>query len=86
MKKEKSTINRIFWISICVLLTIYALSIIFTLLWGLVSSLKNQKEFLFDSSSWLGFPILDPTVKWNSRNQFFKLSNYLQIFEDYHLV
>lgn len=86
MKKEKSVANRIFWISLCVLLSVYALSIIFTLLWGLVSSLKNQQEFLFDSSSWLGFPTLDSAVQWNSRNEFFKLANYKSIIEDYHLV
>lgn len=86
MKKERSVANRIFWISLCVLLSIYALSIIFTLLWGFVSSLKNQQEFLFDGTTWLKFPTLDAAVKWNSRNEFFKLANYQRILQDYHLV
>lgn len=84
--KDKSVINRVFWISICVLLSVYALSIILTLFWGLLSSLKNQDEFFYNPSSYLGFPILDSSVKWNSREQFFKLANYRQILADYHLV
>lgn len=84
--KEKSIVNKVFWISICVLLSVYALSIIFTLLWGLLTSLKNYDEFMYNPSSWLGFPTLDSEILWNSRNEFFKLFNYREILADYHLV
>ncbi len=86
MKKEKSIANRIFWISLCVLLSIYALSIIFTLLWGFGASLKNEDELLFNSAGWLSFPTLDSSVSWNSRNTFFKLANYQQIIVNYPKV
>ena len=84
MKKEKSTINRIFFISICVLLSVYALSIIITLCWGFLSSLKHQDEFMFYDYSYYGFPTLGKDKNPNSRKEFFQFFNYQQVVQSYH--
>lgn len=85
MKRDKSVASKIFIISLCVLLSIYALSIVLTLLWGLLSSLKSPYDFLVNNN-WLGFPTLDKANLGNSRETFFKLANYQVIVKDYHLV
>lgn len=82
MKQEKSTINRIFWISLCVLLSAYALTIIVTLGWGVLTSLKNNNELLpLYGENWLGLPRLEGQV--NSRKELFQLYNYQQIIKYY---
>ncbi|MBR2341465.1 MAG: carbohydrate ABC transporter permease [Clostridia bacterium] len=84
-QQNKSISNRVFIIIVCTVLSIYALSIILTLLWGLLSSLKNQYEFMF-YQNWLGFPTLDENMLPNSREEFFKLWNYQVIVKNYHYV
>ena len=71
-KQEKSIATKIFVITLCVLLSVYALSIIFTLVWGFLSSFKNPYEFMFNKN-WLGFPTLDKSNLANSREHFFGL-------------
>ena len=84
-KQEKSIVNRIFVISLCALLSLYALSIIVALLWGFLSSLKNPYDFSINNN-WLGFPTLDKNNLANSREHFLGLLNYKIIFKDYHLI
>lgn len=85
MRRSKSVVNYIFITALCVLLSIYALSIIATLLWGFINSFKNPYEYMFNDN-WLGLPTLDPNNLANSRKHLFELYNYGQIFEFYHLV
>ena len=58
-KQEKSIINKLFIIFLCVLLVAYTLSMIFTLGWGFLTTLKNPMELEGKIQNWLGFPILD---------------------------
>ena len=85
MRKPKSIVNKIFVISLCVLLSLYALSIIFTLVWGFIASFKNQYEFMF-YNNWLGLPTLDASKIPNSREELFRFANYRTIIRDYHLM
>ena len=71
-KKETSIANRIFVISLCTLLSLYALSMIGTLLWGFMTSLKNPMEMEGKNPNWLGFPVLDSNELVNSVEHFFK--------------
>lgn len=82
-KKETSIVNKIFVISLCVLLSLYALSMIMTILWGFMTSLKNPLELDPATNNWLGFPILDSNEMINSTEHFFKLENYVSIFKNY---
>ncbi len=84
-KKEKSLFNKIFIIVICVVLSVYAISILFPLIWGLMTSLKNPYDIFFNDNI-LGFPTLDANNPSNSRDYFFSLFNYQIIIRDYHLV
>ena len=84
-ENNKSLANRIFIYTVCALLTVYAISIILTLAWGLLSSFKNQNEFTFHNN-WLGLPTIDPNVLRNSRKEVFELWNYQSIIRDYHFV
>lgn len=77
IKKEKSVINKIVIIFICVLLAIYALTIISTLAWGLLTSLKSKADFLYAANK-LGIPSLEL-----SKDEFFKLKNYITILEQF---
>ncbi len=85
MKKDKSVANKIFIISVCVLLSVYAVSIIITLFWGLLSSFKGPYDFMLNKN-WLGFPTLDESNLANSREYFFKFMNYQTIVKNYYLV
>ena len=82
-KKETSIANRIFVISLCTLLSLYALSMIGTLLWGFMTSLKNPMEMEGKNPNWLGFPVLDSNALVNSVEHFFKFKNYTAIFDAY---
>ncbi len=82
-KKETSVVNKIFVISLCVLLSLYALSMIMTLVWGFMTSLKNPMELEGKNPNWLGFPILDESKTTNSIKHFFEFENYATIFKNY---
>ena len=82
-KQEKSIINKLFIIFLCVLLVAYTLSMIFTLGWGFLTTLKNPMELEGKIQNWLGFPILDANEKTNSIDYFFKFKNYTDLFEAY---
>ncbi len=81
-KKETSVANRIFIISLCVLLSLYALSMIGTLVWGFITSLKSPSEFEGATTNWIGLPTLDPSSADDSSEYIF-FKNYLRIFETY---
>ena len=76
-KKEKSVLNKVIIIAICVLLAVYALTILSTLAWGLLTSLKSKADFLFADNK-LGLPALEL-----SRDEFLKLKNYATILEEF---
>lgn len=84
-KKEKSIINKVLIILICVVLSVYAVSMIVPIVWGLLTSLKSTGDFFLDANV-LGFPNLDAEVRWNSRETFFKLSNYKVVIENFQLM
>ena len=86
-KQETSIVNKIFVISLCVLLSVYALSILFTLWWGLLSSFKSVYDYdPHFNANVLGFPTLDESNPFNSIKQFWGLENYKIIINDYHKV
>ena len=86
-KREKSIVNKIFIIALCVLLSAYALSIIFTLLWGLLASLKSSYDLSGRyGKNLLGFPNLDENNPYNSIKEFFHLANYELIISGYGAV
>ena len=85
MRKERSMVNKIFIISLCVLLSVYSISIIYTLFWGLLSSFKNYYDFMIHHN-WLGFPTIDASEVVNSRAEFFHFENYRVMVRDYYLV
>lgn len=79
MKRNKGAINKIVIIISFVVLTIYMVSILFPLLWGLLTSLKSSMDF--DTlRNVLGFP-----DKEFSSDEMFKLSNYTALFKDISL-
>ncbi len=84
-KQETSIVNKIFIYSLLILLSVYVISMIFTLGWGLLTSFKHRNEFTFNQN-WLGLPTLDPTVRFNSRKEVFELANFKRIVDDYHFV
>lgn len=84
-QQEKSFINKIFVVTLLVLLSIYALTIIAALLWGLITSFKSPYDIQMNNNI-LGFPTLDPNNFDNSREEFFGLKNYLILARDYHIV
>lgn len=84
-KKEKSVFNKVFIITILIILSVYAVSIIFPLVWGLITSFKNPYDIFFNDNI-LGFPTLDSSNPANSRDYLLNLFNYQIIIRDYHLV
>lgn len=76
-KQEKGIINKIFVISVCIFLTIYALALLFLLGWGLLTSLKSRTDFLF-AENILGLP----NLKY-SKDEVWRLANYRLILENF---
>ena len=76
-KQEKGIINKIFVISVCVFLTIYALALLFLLGWGLLTSLKSRTDFLF-AENILGLP----SLKY-SKDELWRLANYKLILDNF---
>ncbi len=87
MAKNKKAIkmtpaNIVFVVVFCIVLIIYALSMIYPLLWGLNTSLKNRYDFNINvGGNVLGFPTLDATDVNNSREQFLHLANYKAVID-----
>lgn len=77
MKKQTGAFNKIFKITLCVILAIYALSMILMLFWGLLTSLKSYADFGRNGNV-LGFP--DPKT---SKDELFKLANYKLILDKF---
>ena len=81
-KKETSVANKIFIISLCVLLSLYSLSMIGTLIWGFMTSFKNPLELDPATNNWLGLPIMDANKMVNSIDYIW-FKNYIIIFQNY---
>lgn len=81
--KTKSASDKILFTVIIVLLAALTLFLIITLLWGLMTSLKSERDYL---KNMFGFPNLDPTYKRNSREQFFHLQNYVDVLNNFVLT
>lgn len=79
-KQEKGIFNKVFVISVCVLLALYALALLFLLGWGLLTSLKSRTDFLF-SENVLGLPNME-----FSKEELTQLSNYKLIFENFNFT
>lgn len=86
MKKgysKKDTGTRITIIVLCALLIVFCLVVLIPLIWGLNTSLKSKLDFFkVGNDNVLGFPTLDKENKFNSRNEFFKLENYVKVFKE----
>ena len=79
-KQEKDILNIVFVISVSVLLSIYALTLIFLLGWGLLTSLKSRMDFLF-AENVLGLPNME-----FSKDELTQLFNYKLIFENFNFT
>ena len=96
-KTEKSKIANIIFAIIFAILIIYALFVIITLLWGIMTSLKSIEDinggfYFYTKKNILGFPDLNASHVWvdpetgeeyiyHSRREFFQLFNYRQVIE-----
>lgn len=76
MKKKKSVINIIFITLICVLLSLYVATILFSLAWGLLTSFKSDIDFSTVRNYW-GLPSLE-----FSANEI-KFGNYNVVAENF---
>lgn len=87
-KQEKSIVNKIFITVFCIVLSIYAISIILTLCWGLLASVKGPYEYAPHINNWLGFPTLDESkLSYEYGATYLKdLKNYMDVFNNYDLV
>ena len=79
-KQEKGIFNKVFVISVSILLAVYAFAMIFLLGWGLLTSLKSRTDFLF-AENVLGFPNLE-----YSREELLHFENYKLIFENFNFT
>ena len=82
-EKSKSVSDRILFTVIIVFLVALTLFLVVTLLWGVITSLKSERDYL---KNMFGFPNLDPAYKRNSREQFFHLQNYSDILKNFSLT
>lgn len=81
--ETKSVSDRILFAAIIVLLVALTLFLIITLTWGLLTSLKSERDYL---KNMFGFPNLNPEYKRNSREQFFHLKNYSDVLKNFVLT
>ena len=82
-KIGKSVVTRVVVYVLCGLLILYSATLLLSLYWGLITSLKNAYEFSsLEVNNKVGFPILDKNAKLNSREEFFRLKNYVLIFQN----
>jgi ABC-type glycerol-3-phosphate transport system permease component len=86
MKKgysKKDIGTRITVVVLCTLLIVCCLFVLIPLIWGLSTSLKSKLDFLrVGNDNVLGFPTLDKNNKFNSFDAFFKLENYVNVFNE----
>ncbi len=87
MAKMKKTIkmtpaNIAFVVVFCLILAIYALSMIAPLVWGLNTSLKSFDDYKYNINI-LGFPTLKGDI--NSKQELLRLSNYKLVFNNLSL-
>lgn len=78
--KKIDWVKTIFICLICTILVLYTLSLILTLLWGLLTSLKSHIDFEI-----YGNLINIPSLKW-SETEFLKFGNYTKIFKDFKIT
>ena len=76
-KKEKNVINIVFVVLVLTLLVTYALTIVFTLGWGFLTSLKSRNDYMLLNNR-LGLPNLE-----FSHEEFWQLKNYRLIIESF---
>ena len=99
MKKrvERNTVTTVIFAIVFAILIIYSLSVIITLLWGVMTSLKSLEDInggfnFYTEKNILGFPDLNASHVWidpetgeeyiyHSRREFFQLFNYKQVIE-----
>lgn len=85
-KNVKNTINP-FMIIVCILLAVYAFTMIFVLIWGLNTSLKHYSDFGNPERNVLGLPNLEiwklVAQKKPGQNIF---SNYVTVIENLEIV
>ena len=75
--QKKDWIGKIFIILLGIILAVYSLSIIITLAWGFLTSLKSKTDF----ATWDNVIGL-PSLEW-SREEFLQFKNYTDVFRDF---
>lgn len=76
MKKQKSIVNVIFVTIICVVLCLYVATIVFSLLWGLLTSFKSDLDFTRARNYW-GLPA------WGLSESEIKFGNYQIVVDNF---
>ena len=82
-KISKGVITKIVMIVLFSALVLYTLIIIGTLCWGLLTSLKNYREFE-NMGNVMGLPNLNADEPVNSTAEFFQLANYQIIWSNFN--
>ncbi len=77
VNKNAETVSKVLFVMLFAVLLIYALSIIATLAWGLLTSLKSKLDFQFNKNV-LFFPNTELSAK-----ELFQLNNYQKIFNNF---
>ncbi len=78
-KKKISVFNKILIITVCALLAVYSLSMIYILFWGILTSLKADIDFGSPIYNTLGFPNMQ-----YSEEEFLRLKNYALVIENFN--
>ncbi len=84
-KSKKSIPDRIFIAVIFSVLVFYVLSLIYVLFFAFITSLKSAGDINpILGNNLFGFPNLSDDPNATSRNEFFKLANYIYVFENFN--
>ena len=76
-QRDKNVVNIILKTIVFIILTLYAISIIYILVWGVINSLKSNVDFLVKNNI---FGLPNPEF---SSDELFKLNNYRLILEKF---
>ena len=78
-QRDKNVVNIILKTIVFIILTLYAISIIYILVWGVINSLKSNVDFLVKNNI---FGLPNPEF---SSDELFKLNNYRLILEKFYI-
>lgn len=83
MTRKKMQMQKALVLIVAILLAIYAISVIFILAWGFITSLKSHLDFGAPHYNVIGFPTLNKDLPYNSCEQFWSWKNYSLVFKNF---